>query len=633
MSRPLRLLVYGDCPELDGCPLHVETIRLEATGPRGSLQQEIGRADLAVLEVRGDDESPLSVLRYLRAVSPQCGTVMIVEPQALSLVQEAISEGLDEVLIRSGSVDELKPILTHQLQRLMQGAYLKRRLHESERRFWSFFEHSPMGLVIAGAAGGIEHANPAFQEFLGYSLEELRTERLGGVLGESGRAIWEPLAADFAEGTRQFLRVSQEFVHRSGARREGHCAFLASLDEEENLSYLLGMVTDATEERRIQDNLMHADKMYAMGQVAGGVAHDFNNLLTIVNSHCYLMGDGLDDPERLQWSLDRIDLAIKRGSQLTRQLLTLGRRSTGEDETLQPNELLEELRIVLESLFGKKVRVDFALAEDLRSVPMERAHFEQLIMNLAINARDALPRGGRFTVRTYNLDYRAPRSDAPPQLPYGEYTVLEISDNGLGMATDVQARIFEPFFTTKPVGAGTGLGLATVRTVLENYAGEITVNSEEGRGTEFCIYLPSAEQRTDTPPKLRRARKGTPQRGAETILLVEDELELRAPIRRLLEDRGYTVIEASSAEEALFASREYGGPIHLLLSDVIMPGDDGALLAEKVRSERPETAVVLMSGYTAEVLSLEEELPYRLLQKPFGMDLLSRVIRQTLNQG
>ena len=632
MSKLLRALVYGDCPELEHTNLPLETSPFNDGGLRSSFKQKINGFDFAIIEAVEGDDKPLQYVRFLRQVAPSCATILIAEPAAINTIQAGIESGLHDYIIRAGEPKVMGPLLTHTIERAMRHNHIREQFHDSEKRFWTFFDSCPIGLVVLSLSGKCEQANPAFQEMLGYSLEEMREFTTTQLLADEDTPIWKPLRDELRSGQRDFVRLELRFIDKNKHLTWTKFACVAIHDSHGSPDYLLAMAINTTGEKRIQKNLQHADKMQSMGRLAGGVAHDFNNILTIINSHCFIMRDILDDTERLEWSMERIITATSRGSKLTRQLLTFGRRQARDAEPVNPNEVLDDMRVVLESLFGKTIRVDLAMGSDLRNIDADRGQLEQVIMNLALNARDAMPEGGKFTVSTFNLHVDGPSSAVPAELPQGAYTVLEVSDTGVGMPPEIQQQVFDPFFTTKEVGEGTGLGLSTVYGVITQDSGMITVDSEEDRGTTFRIYLPSSRKEAQTPAKLRRARKGTPNGGTETILLVEDEPELREPMRQLLESKGYEVMEASNAEDALQLSRSFSGSIDLLLTDVIMPGNDGVSLARIITEERSETAVILMSGYTADALAMDPDSArqHKLLQKPFGMDILSRTIRQML---
>ncbi len=633
MSRRIPVLVYGDCPELQACNLNVTTTEIASGEFPDDVDCDIHAFDLAVIEGRPEDDAALSWIRHLFRNAPGCPTVMVAEPTAYGLVETAIEAGLNDYILRPESPKPFAALFTHTIEKVLRLKSIKDRFHESERRFWTFFDHSPMGLVILGLEGQIEHANPAFTDMLGAGLDDLRSQRLETLLEESDAEVWKRLQGELRDGEHDLVRIEQQFVVDDDQPRWSQTVCVTMRDPGGEPAYFLGMTQDITDRRRIQRNLEHADKMQAMGRLAGGVAHDFNNILTIINSHCYIL-DGTAEPTRVDECVDRIMQATKRGSELTRKLLTFGRHSSGESETVNPNAFIDDMMVVLESLFGQSVELTLSNDDELRPVNIDPNELEQIITNLALNARDAMPDGGEFTIRTYNQNIDVPSSAVPSELPHGQYTVLQIEDTGMGMPPEVQRRAFEPFFTTKPLGEGTGLGLSTVYGAVNQRGGHISIDSSPGEGTTFTIYLPSTRPDSHTPEKLRRARESTPTDGTETILLVEDEDDLRVPLQELLRKKGYVVIPAANAEEAMELSHSHPGPIDLLLTDVIMPGTDGVTLAERITGQRPETAVLLMSGYTADALSMNQgssQNQHKLLRKPFGMDILSRTIRRMLN--
>ncbi|TXD34908.1 response regulator [Lujinxingia vulgaris] len=632
MSRPLSLLVYGPCPELDAHRLGVEVVRADAVDARSSLELNLKQQRVALID--GSLPEALDHIKLLRTLAPGCATLLIAEAGDHRRVLDALELGLTDFLVRSGEAATDRVLVEHLLKRSFNTCHIRQRLHDGERRFWTLFDSAPLGMQILGLQGQCEHANTALQELLGYSLDELRRTALDELMAEEDADLWRALIEELRQSQRDLYSLELRLKHRDGELRYTRFTLAVMREESGDPSHILAMVADLTDKKRIQQNLQHADKMQAMGRLAGGVAHDFNNLLTIIGSHCYIMRDALSDPPRVETSIEAILSASERGGALTRQLLTFGRRHVRESSVLDLNELLEEMRMVLQSLFGSSVHLSQNLATDLHDIVADRSQIEQVIMNLAINARDAMPQGGRFSVRTANLEVT--RDDRHPGLPRelrpGHYATIIISDSGHGMPPEIKNQIFEPFFTTKALGQGTGLGLSTVYGVVTQDGGHISVESVPDQGTTFTIYLPAARQESTTPARLRRARRATPIPGDETILLVEDDDALRQPIRMLLERKGYHVLEAANAEEALELSRTYGGPIDLLLSDVIMPGLDGLALSRRITSTRPETAVLLMSGYTADALLATEtgDLP-RLLQKPFGMDTLTHAIRALLS--
>jgi nitrogen-specific signal transduction histidine kinase/CheY-like chemotaxis protein len=390
-------------------------------------------------------------------------------------------------------------------------------------------------------------------------------------------------------------------------------------------------VQDITERTEIEQQLWQAQKMEAVGRLAGGVAHDFNNLLTAILGYAELLLSDLRDDDPRSQDLREIRKAGVSAASLTRKILAFSRKQPLEPEVLDLNAVVRSLHGMLGRLIGEDIRIEVRLAPDLGRVKADPGQIEQVLLNLATNARDAMPQGGTLTIDTQNagLDDTAVRRHlaAAP----GEYVMLAVSDTGCGMPPEVQARVFEPFFTTKPRGIGTGLGLSTVYGIVKQSGGDISVYSEPGRGATFKVYLP----RVDGPVGARPALVGpdVPVSGSETILLVEDNRGLRELARKVLERLGYAVLDAADADQALHLSEQHAGPIHLLLTDVVMPGMSGVALVERLTPTRPAMKVLYMSGYTDEAVVAAGVLPQRVtfLQKPFTPDSLARKVRQVLD--
>jgi CheY-like chemotaxis protein len=373
--------------------------------------------------------------------------------------------------------------------------------------------------------------------------------------------------------------------------------------------------------------------MEAVGRLAGGVAHDFNNLLTVIASGTELLLQSLRDPAEREYA-EMIRQAGERGAGLTRQLLAFSRRQVLRPEVLDLNALLTDLQRLLRRLIGEDIEQVTDLSPEAGRVRADRTQLEQVVMNLAVNARDAMPQGGRLTLRTHNAnvsDQTTPLPRARGWVPPGDYTVLEVRDTGLGMTEEVKAHLFEPFFTTKEQGKGTGLGLATVYGVVRQTGGHIVVESEPGQGTAFRIYLPRTDLPTASAAPAREA--GALQARQETVLLVEDEEAVRAMVRRILQAKGYTVLEACDGEEALQVSTRFAGGIDLMLTDVVMPRTDGLQLAGRLRELRPATRVLYMSGYPDDALVRQAVTASgkAFLQKPFSPGALAERVREVLD--
>lgn len=400
----------------------------------------------------------------------------------------------------------------------------------------------------------------------------------------------------------------------------------------------LGLALDVTErgnvERALHDQaeaLRHSQKMEAVGRLAGGVAHDFNNLVTVIKGYCDLISRKLGPGHDVQDWFEEIKNSANRAAALTSQLLAFSRKQVLEPRVLDLNELLVDMNRLLRRIIGEHIELQVDLAPNLGNVKVDKGQFEQVIMNLAVNAYDAMPRGGRLSVKTENRAVTGTENGHVGQLLPGEYVMISVADDGEGMTPEVLSRVFEPFFTTKEVGKGTGLGLATVYGIITQSGGTIDVESRTGEGSTFRIYLPVVGDAPSVPsPILPASRTAS---GTETVLLAEDEDAVRALMRRTLEGRGYNVIEAMHGEEAVRLSRDYPGKIDLLLTDVVMPRMSGFKLAHLIRQSRPETRTLYVSGYAytgrheGEMIS-----PETFLAKPFSPDMLALKVRRVLSQ-
>jgi two-component system cell cycle sensor histidine kinase/response regulator CckA len=398
------------------------------------------------------------------------------------------------------------------------------------------------------------------------------------------------------------------------------------------------LLSSAMERRRTEDALQERDdqlrqsqKMEAIGQLAGGVAHDFNNLLTIINVHTDLLLGQMGQADPLRGDVEEIARAATRAASLTRQLLTFSRKQVVQPQVLDMVRVARGVEPMLRRLIGEDVEFDTRVADTVSPVLADEHEVEQVLINLVVNARDAMPQGGRLTVEVANGSVDEELCARHPSLRPGNYAVLTVSDSGMGMTTETMARAFEPFFTTKEPGRGTGLGLSTVYGIVKQCGGGITVDSEPGSGTTIRVYLPVA---SDGAPRRSSSveRRATASSG-ETILLAEDEDSVRRLAKRVLEGQGYTVLEAVNGDAALRLAADYAGVIHLLLSDVVMPELGGRLLAERLVAQRPDIEVLFMSGYTDDEILRRGllERGQRLLQKPFTGSALAHEVRTVLD--
>jgi signal transduction histidine kinase len=389
-------------------------------------------------------------------------------------------------------------------------------------------------------------------------------------------------------------------------------------------------VRERQERRQLEEQLRQAQKMEAIGQLAGGVAHDFNNILTAILGTADLMISDLPASSPSREDAQDIRESAQRAAALTRQLLAFSRKGAGETKAVDINAVVRGLESMLRRLLAANIEIRFTLAPDLASALADAGQVEQVLLNLAVNGRDAMPQGGKLTIETANVELDAGYVQGHPEVKAGPYVMLAVSDTGVGMDSPTQARIFQPFFTTKGPGKGTGLGLSTVDTIVRQHGGHVWLYSEPGHGSVFKVYLPQARSRpagavAASPP-------GAPPRGTETVLVVEDTHAVRSLVARVLEGLGYEVIEASDAATAEVAAARYKGPIHLLLSDVVMPGATGPELARRLADARPELRVLFTSGYADDAIVHHGVLGAgtSYLQKPFTPDALARKVRDIL---
>ncbi len=511
---------------------------------------------------------------------------------------------------------------------------MKQQLDEREEYFRSLIEQAMDIIAVLDAEGAIRYASPSVLPLLGYAPEDL--------VGLSIFALVHPDDVDetlrvFSEGvaTRQGGRFLElRLRHKDGTFRHLEAIGRYLLDDPLVQGVVIN-ARDVTERRTLERQFLQAQKMEAVGRLAGGVAHDFNNLLTAILGYADLLLDGLPTLSPLRPDLEEIRKAANRAGALTRQLLAFSRKQVLEMRVLDLNELVADVDKMLRRLLGEDIDVLTKLDPALGAVRADAGQLEQVIVNLAVNARDAMPEGGRLTIETRNaeLDDSYVREHVPVQP--GRYVMLAVSDTGTGMSAETMSHVFEPFFTTKEAGKGTGLGLATVYGIVKQSGGYVWCYSERGEqgegGTTFKVYLP----RVDAPLDQFPARAAHPRTlGSETILLVEDEVGLRALTRRLLEKHGYMVLEAGTTDGALALARGHVGPIHLLLADVVLRGASGPTLAGELLSRRADLKVLFMSGYTEDAIVHRGVLAPNtaFINKPFWGENLAAKVREVLDR-
>ena len=498
------------------------------------------------------------------------------------------------------------------------------RLENPRELLEGLFAYAPVGFQIYNAEGRSLLVNQAFLQLFGsapppeYSIFKDEIAEQHGVSSLVRRAFdGETIQLPaFWYDPRELKHVKVE----EGRRVAIEISIFPLKAKSGKVPFVALFHKDVTERETLGAALRQSQKLEAVGRLAGGVAHDFNNLLTLMQGYLEFLQD-VDPPHRS--TVQEIAQAADRAARLTQQLLAFSRRQVLQPRVVDLNAEVSELGKSLLRLIGEQIELKTLLAPDLGHIQVDPGQLGQVLLNLSVNARDAMPQGGKLLIETKNVEIRRVDADLHPDVKPGVYVLLAVTDTGVGMDEATKRQIFEPFFTTKEMGRGTGLGLATVYGIVAQSGGAIEVFSEPGTGTCFRLYFPRTDAPVEKPAPVPAAAKG----GRETILLVEDEEPLRHLVTLILRHSGYTVLEAVDAEKALEVALDHPGPLHLLLTDVIMPGMSGRELAEEMATRHPETKVLFVSGYTEERL----EPGVQFLGKPFTPPVLLHKIRQVLD--
>lgn len=504
-------------------------------------------------------------------------------------------------------------------------------LAQSDGEYGSFSEPAQDGiLILDGSNGLITDVNPYLEQLLDYSHEEF----VGKALSDIG--LFKDIgAAKVALGALQ----ANGYVHyedlplKTRGGRSIHVELVGNIYKEDGQTAIQCTIRDITPRKytgQSGQRLVQAHKMEAVGQLAGGLAHDFNNLLGVILGYCEILGERPDLAESARTMVAEIHNAGTTGKNLTQRLLAFSRRQVLQPVFLDLNVAVSRTAVMLDRLIGDNVELISVMSDSLGTIKVDPSQIDQVLMNLAINARDAMPKGGTISIKTSNVEIDESYATVHPPVSAGRYVMLTVSDTGIGMDLDTQSHIFEPFFSTKAPGSGTGLGLATVFGIVKQSGGAIGVFSEPGQGTSFRIYFPRCETAAAVlHPITTMALRG----GNETILLVDDCKPLRLLTRMFLEGFGYTVLDSGDSGDAFRMAREHAGALPLMITDVVMPGFSGPVLAEKLASARPETRVLYTSGYTAEEFARVSApgTDRAFLTKPFSRDDLLRKVRELLD--
>jgi PAS domain S-box-containing protein len=634
MRKPLRALIVEDSEvdaellvhELTKAGYDLSHERVDsADAMRTALER--GRWDLVLSDYSMPAFSGLAALQVLHSTGLDLPFIIVSGTVGEETAVSALKAGAHD-FIRKGRLARLPAAIDRELCALVrrrERVRAEESLRRSEAQYRSLVDHAVFGMYWATLEGTLVTVNPALVQMLGYpSRERLLDATIAHIYAEPEVAI------DLRRRCREAgCVVGEETMWR---RHDGgliRVRLSGRLIDEPGRSLFEGIVEDITEQHRLHEQLRQSQKMEAVGQLAGGVAHDFNNMLTVILGYTELLTEqiGLDKP--LGKDLREIQGAAHRAAALTRKLLAFSRKQVLTVTTVDLTKVVRSLEPMLRRLLEEPITIRTSLADDLVPVMADSSQLEHLLINLAVNARDAMSSGGTLTIRTENADVDAALAAGHAGAAVGRYAIVSVTDTGVGMTSEIQAKIFEPFFTTKEPGRGTGLGLAAVYGTVKQLGGFVTLDSEVGRGSTFTIHLPKTELRS---PAVQAAPAGVSSVGRETILLVEDEASVRAFTKSALKRFGYHVIEADSGETALSIVERSSDAIALLLTDVVLAGMHGRELADRALRRRPGLRILFMSGYASALRNEDGFLVpgAELLEKPFTAQALLAKTRRLL---
>jgi len=565
-----------------------------------------GQFDVVLLDLSLPDARGLESVTQLHAHSPKVPIVVLTSLDDEAVAVRALRAGAQDYLIKGRVGGDL---LVRSVRYACERARAVEALERREEHYRSLTENSLDLVSIVRADGTIRYASASHKRILGYDPEEL-----------VGRNAFDLIHADdrdrvqgAARESRGTMPLEYRFLHRDGSFRTME-SFMRDLSHLAGVGGVVVNSRDVTDRRRLEEQLHHSQRIEAMGRLAGGVAHDFNNLLMVISGHSQMLLDSMLPGDPARDDLDQVVRAADRATDLTRQLLAFSRRHTVKPALVNLNQLVQQMERMLGRVLGEHIHLLTDLASDGSFVHADPGQLEQVLLNLALNARDAMPTGGVLTLKTSN--------SSGPDSPISPAVVLSVSDTGTGIASDVLPHVFEPFFTTKE--HGTGLGLATSYGIIKQAGGEIEVKSRPGAGTTFRIFLPAAAK---TEATVQPSNESAPPPGTETILLVEDEDGVRHVLETMLKRNGYRVLSSGSTSEALVVARGHSGAIDLLITDMVMPAASGGRIADQIAPQHPEMRVLYISGYGDPVAPTAGAA---FLQKPFSNAELALKIREVL---
>ncbi|HET7442369.1 MAG TPA: response regulator [Terriglobales bacterium] len=638
VSSGLHILLVGDCEE----DFFLIRDLLKRTKGAALAQLDHAITFAEALTCLNQGHYDLILLAYEAGASTARDILSEIHRRNVTVPLVFLTEGTDEAtvarIIQGGACDCVsKAELTENsllgpvrcALSLRGKEHRRREAEEMLRKLSRAVEQSTDLVIITDRNGVIEYVNPAFEALTGYTGQEVIGQNPRILKsGQQSQALYHELWTTVLSG--RVFRGTLVNRKKNGELFYAEKTITPVRDAQGQVTHFISNDRDITEKYKLEAQLRQAQKMDAVGQLAGGVAHDFNNLLMVISSYAELMLDSIGPNHHLHHNVQEIIKAAQRAAELTRQLLAFSRKQMQDLQLLDLNRAIAEIGEILARVIGEDIQLNIVPGPDLAKVKADPVQIEQIVMNLATNARDAMPNGGKLTIETRNVTLDQAYVQEHTMVPPGDYVLIDVADSGRGIAPEHLPHIFEPFFTTKEKGKGTGLGLAMVYGIVKQNGGFIWVYSEPGLGTTFKIYLPQVRQGTESRPPAKSPE--TPVKGWETVLLVEDEAAVRRAAREFLSLSGYNVLEAQDGRHALELAQSHSGPIHIMVTDVVMPNMSGSQLAQQLLKERPSTKILFVSGYAEKTILQHGDIDLSacFLQKPFTLKALGQKIRSTL---